>query len=159
MSIMAVGLYLCLNENLLPQNCFASVGEAARNFRLSVKKSKNGERVHRQTIEFSSRQLSLHRETGNIKEKFFIRQNRCSFTLYKSAAKCYPLFTAYPIGLANAKPRLISLSHNPVSRLQIAACTFYFLTGWFPSGFALPERKSSLSNVLMRRVLTSLIFA
>ena len=137
MSIMAVGLYLCLNENLLPQNCFASVGEAARNFRLSVKKSKNGERVHRQTIEFSSRQLSLHRETGNIKEKFFIRQNRCSFTLYKSAAKCYPLFTAYPIGLANAKPRLISLSHNPVSRLFFNSLHFFSFDRLIPVGLRL----------------------
>ena len=59
MSIMPVVLYLCLNENLLPQNCKASVGETARNFRLSVKKVKKCKRAHRQTIEFSSRQLKL----------------------------------------------------------------------------------------------------
>ena len=30
MSIMPVGLYLCLNENLLPQNCGASVSSVFR---------------------------------------------------------------------------------------------------------------------------------
>ena len=50
------------------------------------------------------------------------------FAIYKFTGKCYPLITAYPIGLANAKPRLISLSHNPVKQAAIhMICSLHFL--------------------------------
>ena len=49
-----------------------------------------------------------------IYENFAIRQNLSCFALYNSLRMRYPLITAYPIGFAQARSRLISLSHNPV---------------------------------------------
>ena len=81
-------------------------------------------------------------------KKFFrkklIRQNWCSFALYKTKKKYYSFITAYPIGPSQRGIRLISLSHNPV-----------FSSGALPPGAPFLPGKSKKSQ--KQRQMTNLI--
>ena len=81
-------------------------------------------------------------------KKFFrkklIRQNWCSFALYKTKKKYYSFITAYPIGPSQRGIRLISLSHNPV-----------FSSGALPPGAPFLPGKSKKRQ--KQRQMTNLI--